>query len=242
MSLTHPCFFRDTYVERKPGESPNDRNDRAIRVATSWYTTHLSASQPKAKNKHISMVLLTDDADNCQKAKAEGLIASTGMFKRLCIYVPAAKFPFNLRVSFFPFRLNFSVSDYVSSLEDAPTLLDKVSKRDVSFEGGAKEPLFPLHLSPKEIQDRLKAGKLHQGTFLASRENFLEGSVNVEGFEKFVSIRITQISKKFANLQSFSPEIHIVKLILFLWLDPCPRSCWLEQGSGWGHCGTGTLA
>lgn len=25
-----------TYVERLPGESPNDRNDRAIRVATNW--------------------------------------------------------------------------------------------------------------------------------------------------------------------------------------------------------------
>ncbi|XP_034253802.1 exosome complex exonuclease RRP44 [Thrips palmi] len=149
---------KDTYVERKPGETANDRNDRAIRVATSWYATHLSGSQPKAKNKHVSMVLLTDDADNCQKAKAEGLIAST-------------------------------VYDYVKSLQDAPTLLDKLSKKDGVFEGGSKEPLFPLHLSPKEIQDGLKAGKLHQGTFLASRENFLEGSVNVEGFEKFILVQ-----------------------------------------------------
>lgn len=149
---------KDTYVERKPGESANDRNDRAIRVATAWYATHLSTSQPKAKNKHVSVVLLTDDAANCQKAKEEGLIAST-------------------------------VYDYVSSLEDAPTLLDKLSQRDVTFEGGSKEPLFPLHLSPKEIQDGLKAGKLHQGTFLPSRENFLEGSVNVEGFEKFILVQ-----------------------------------------------------
>lgn len=27
---------RDTYVKEEPGESPNDRNDRAIRVATKW--------------------------------------------------------------------------------------------------------------------------------------------------------------------------------------------------------------
>jgi exosome complex exonuclease DIS3/RRP44 len=29
---------RDTYVERLPGESANDRNDRAIRVSCQWYS------------------------------------------------------------------------------------------------------------------------------------------------------------------------------------------------------------
>ena len=74
----HPCF-RDTYIERKAGESVNDRNDRAIRVATAWYASHLAQSQPKPKNKNISLVLLTDDAANCKKAKEEGLLASTGV-------------------------------------------------------------------------------------------------------------------------------------------------------------------
>ena len=27
----------ETYVERRPGESANDRNDRAIRRAAAWY-------------------------------------------------------------------------------------------------------------------------------------------------------------------------------------------------------------
>lgn len=149
---------KDTYVERKAGESVNDRNDRAIRVATAWYASHLAPSQPKGKNKHVSIVLLTDDAANRQKAKDEGLISC-------------------------------SVHDYVSSLENAPALLDKLSKRNFVLEGNSKEPLFPLHLSPKEIQDGIKAGKLLQGTFLASRENFLEGSVNVEGYEKFILVQ-----------------------------------------------------
>lgn len=34
-----PC--RETYVQQEEGESPNDRNDRAIRVATQWYTKRL---------------------------------------------------------------------------------------------------------------------------------------------------------------------------------------------------------
>jgi hypothetical protein len=27
---------RDTFIKAEPGESPNDRNDRAIRVAAKW--------------------------------------------------------------------------------------------------------------------------------------------------------------------------------------------------------------
>ncbi len=71
-------LFRDTYVERKAGESVNDRNDRAIRVATAWYASHLAPSQPKGKNRHISIVLLTDDAANRQKSKDQGLISCSG--------------------------------------------------------------------------------------------------------------------------------------------------------------------
>ena len=32
--------FKGTYIDRLPGESPNDRNDRAIRVAAKWYVSH----------------------------------------------------------------------------------------------------------------------------------------------------------------------------------------------------------
>ena len=31
---------QETYVEREPGESANDRNDRAIRVSCSWFKDH----------------------------------------------------------------------------------------------------------------------------------------------------------------------------------------------------------
>jgi exosome complex exonuclease DIS3/RRP44 len=32
---------RETYTSHRPGESPNDRNDRAIRLSTLWYAKHL---------------------------------------------------------------------------------------------------------------------------------------------------------------------------------------------------------
>ena len=64
--------FRDTYIERKPHETANDRNDRAIRTAALWYKDHLIGSE-------IQIVLLTNDKENLSKAKADGLQAYTGI-------------------------------------------------------------------------------------------------------------------------------------------------------------------
>lgn len=58
--------FRATFVKALPGESVNDRNDRAIRVAAAWYAKLL----PKTP-----VLLVTNDADNLRKAKLEGLNA-----------------------------------------------------------------------------------------------------------------------------------------------------------------------
>lgn len=79
----------------------------------------------------------------------------------------------------------FSVRDYVKSLIETPHLQDKLSLKEYVVENNA--PLYPPHLTLVQIHDGIKNGKLSQGSFVASRENFLEGSVNVEGFEKFVS-------------------------------------------------------
>ena len=63
-------FQKDTYLGREPGETANERNDRAIRRTVTWYKEHLTKIDSKLK-----AVLLTDDNDCCQKAKKEGLIA-----------------------------------------------------------------------------------------------------------------------------------------------------------------------
>lgn len=55
-------------MERVPGENINDRNDRAIRVATNWYNKHLNVDGQK-----ILIVLLTDDLDNKKKAEEENI-------------------------------------------------------------------------------------------------------------------------------------------------------------------------
>jgi exosome complex exonuclease DIS3/RRP44 len=151
------CNCSDTYIERLPKESSNDRNDRAIRKAATWYANHLKKSQKERNSKKVKIVLLTDDADNRKKAGDEGIVA-------------------------------FSVRDYVKSLTETPHLQDKLSLKEYGSENNA--PLYPPHLTLVQIHDGIKNGKLYQGSFVASRENFLEGSVNVECFEKFVSKRL----------------------------------------------------
>lgn len=65
-------FIRDTYTEREPGETPNDRNDRAIRVCARWYNQHL-----QKQGIQIQTVLLTDDAGNKSKAIEEKIPVQT---------------------------------------------------------------------------------------------------------------------------------------------------------------------
>uniref|UniRef100_A0A671TQ79 DIS3 homolog, exosome endoribonuclease and 3'-5' exoribonuclease n=1 Tax=Sparus aurata TaxID=8175 RepID=A0A671TQ79_SPAAU len=63
---------RETFIEREPGESANDRNDRAIRMASKWYSQHLKTSETGADG--LKVVLLTNDQGNKQKAEDNGLL------------------------------------------------------------------------------------------------------------------------------------------------------------------------
>ncbi|PHH74931.1 hypothetical protein CDD80_2742 [Ophiocordyceps camponoti-rufipedis] len=67
-------FRQETYVNRNPGESVNDRNDRAVRLAVKWYGEHLARTKAK---KLPAIVMLSDDRDNVRKAREQGLDAST---------------------------------------------------------------------------------------------------------------------------------------------------------------------
>ncbi|XP_057964158.1 exosome complex exonuclease RRP44 homolog A [Malania oleifera] len=60
---------KDTYVKGMDGESPNDRNDRAIRVAAQWYQSHLGSG--------MRVLLITNDRENKRKATEEGISAET---------------------------------------------------------------------------------------------------------------------------------------------------------------------
>ena len=57
-------------MERGQQEKTNDRNDRAIRVASQWYSEHL--------NRKVLIVLLTNDVANRETARNEGIVSYSG--------------------------------------------------------------------------------------------------------------------------------------------------------------------
>lgn len=69
-------FRLETYVARNPGETVNDRNDRAVRRAVRWYAEHLA--QTKAK-KVPAVVMLSNDRENLRKAREEDGIAAASL-------------------------------------------------------------------------------------------------------------------------------------------------------------------
>ncbi|OZJ01556.1 hypothetical protein BZG36_05343 [Bifiguratus adelaidae] len=63
---------RNTYAEKIPSETPNDRNDRAIRIAARWYKEHI-----REQGHDIDVILLSDDKGNRAKAEEDGVMTSS---------------------------------------------------------------------------------------------------------------------------------------------------------------------
>ncbi len=150
---------KETYIERKGDESANDRNDRSIRVATKWYNEHLSQGMKVSVTPKV--VLLTNDRANCEKAREMGLDA-------------------------------YTVYEYTKSLVSTPSLLDRLAKSssdesEASLRKG--RIIYPEHLALSVIQTGLKSGRFLQGSFQGSRENYLEGYVNVPSMEQWVLVQ-----------------------------------------------------
>ena len=154
-------FRRETYVVRQQGESINDRNDRAVRQAVSWYAEHLQQAVKSTKRTYQApaIIMLSDDKDNLRKARSEKITAS-------------------------------SLSDYVSGLEDADCLLDMIntSRGEQMSKSSAAEQIYPDHFNVSRMMTGIKAGTLHQGIFNVSPYNYLEGTVHVPAFEKALLI------------------------------------------------------
>ncbi|CAL4156656.1 unnamed protein product, partial [Meganyctiphanes norvegica] len=85
----------------------------------------------------------------------------------------------------------YTVHEYVSSLKDAPGLLDKVAQaqEDMEEDASIQRFIYEPHWSNEKIRAGLKSGKLRQGSLKTSRSNYLEANIMVEGFEKSVLIQ-----------------------------------------------------
>ncbi|KAM9808765.1 exosome complex exonuclease RRP44 [Syngnathus typhle] len=176
---------RETFIEREPGESANDRNDRAIRVAAKWYTEHL------AKPDEPKVVLLTNDVANKQKAQESGLLV-------------------------------YKFEEYVKGLIANPELVDRLAlSNDEKSDITGSKVLFPEHLPLARIQAGIKSGTFHQGTFKASRDNYLEAKVFIQNNEEDGTEVLIQ------GLQNLNRAVHqdVVAVQLL------PRSQWVAPSS-----------
>lgn len=78
-------FHAETHVQREQGESINDRNDRAIRVAVKWYQNHIQlATRATSRTAHPpAILLLSNDVQNVQKAKETSILAFSCKFSEI---------------------------------------------------------------------------------------------------------------------------------------------------------------
>ncbi|XP_019715873.1 exosome complex exonuclease RRP44-like [Hippocampus comes] len=176
---------RETFIEREPGESANDRNDRAIRVAAKWYSEHL------AKPDDPKLVLLTNDVANKQKAQESGLLV-------------------------------YKFEEYVKGLIANPELVDRLAlSNDDKNDIASSRVLFPEHLPLSRIQAGIKSGSFLQGTFKASRDNYLEAKVFIQKDEEDGTEVLIQ------GLQHLNRAVHqdVVAVQLL------PRSQWAAPSS-----------
>ena len=142
-------FHRETHVERQPGESPNDRNDRAIRRAVEWYAAQLAGEE-------VEVLLLTNDAENKRKALDAGLKAQS-------IHAHVRSLP---------------EADELSDLLAGDDRQEGGGGGEASASdggGGAKRQKgairYAAHLPLSQLTKGVAAGELHQGKLHVNRHN-----------------------------------------------------------------------
>ncbi|KAL2609132.1 hypothetical protein R1flu_027705 [Riccia fluitans] len=150
---------RETYIKGLAGESPNDRNDRAIRVASKWYHAHLG---PTSK-----IVLVTDDAENRRRALAEGIVALS-VHEYVQTLGNAELLDLIIRTG----------SEEAQTTGDAEDL--RPSKRKV---------IYPEHKLMSEITSGLHKGIYHQGKLRVNRYNGFEATVSSESIGEEILIQ-----------------------------------------------------
>ena len=105
----------------------------------------------------------------------------------------------------------YTVHEYADSLSEHPALVDRLSKCGFDNDDQSKDKLlYPEHLALSTIQSGVKSGKYLQGVFQGSRENYLEGFVNVSSLEKFVLVQGLQHLNR-----SVHEDVNVVAIELF---------------------------
>ncbi|CAJ0921426.1 unnamed protein product [Ranitomeya imitator] len=132
-------------------EQGENANDRNDRAIRTATQWYGKHLKKSANLKNLQVLLITNDRGNKEKAVQEGIVA-------------------------------FTCEEYIKSLIANPELVDRlacVSDEKNDIESG--RIIFSEHLPLSKLQQGIKSGIYVQGTFRASRDNFLEATVWVHG-------------------------------------------------------------
>lgn len=156
---------QETYIGKgEAGESPNDRNDRAIRRAAKWYSE-------KLKDK-MTVILLTNDVDSRKKAQEDGLDARGVM---------------NYAKSF-----STDAPELVDLVAASSAAGEGEEEAGGGSRPTKRKKIYDEHKAINDILAGLKSGIYHQGSLRVSRFNPFEGWVGSEsiGSDILISGRV----------------------------------------------------
>lgn len=156
---------RETHITNEAAETPNDRNDRAIRRVAEWYQKE---HRPKNSDKWPLVILLTNDRENKRRAIEED----------------------NLRCM----SLGDYIKAIPSALKDDHIrfLLERFDSFEGEEEDGREEESkAPEHLSLSVLKELIRDGKAYQGVLQCSAYSHLEGSVSTGLSGELASIRVS---------------------------------------------------
>eukprot|EP00210_Caulerpa_lentillifera_P005441 g5203.t1 len=155
---------RNTYITHQSGESDNDRNDRAIRVAAKWYADLLGGK--------MNVVLLTNDVNNRFKAQRElGLIAKS--------VVEYAKSRTDCKEL-------YDIAQIWA--QDSEMEIDDHEIHDNSKKQ-CRRGFYTEHKPMSELNIGIQQGLYHQGTLEMSRNSWYCGTVESDFIIKIVGVK-----------------------------------------------------
>jgi exosome complex exonuclease DIS3/RRP44 len=135
-------------------ESDNDRNDRAIRLATAWYQKHL---KDIFENDVVDAILVTNDAGNREKAIKEDSLNA-----------------FHIRslAEFIPLELGrLGIQDMLDAKSSEFDEIKNSTDHASDFE-------YPEHLNESVLKEGVACGRLFRGTLQVSPFNPFKGSIS----------------------------------------------------------------
>ncbi|CAK8993727.1 unnamed protein product, partial [Durusdinium trenchii] len=178
-------FFRETYVERLPQESQNDRNDRAIRRVAHWYRRHIVGPE---------VLLLTDDKACKAKAVDDGLTA-----------LRAAEFIERMRPKFPEAGEKLALRDDEDAEKPATATPRGGAQKRKSLINSTDGSVYPAHLKGSEVEQGLKERRLFQGLLRMHMNTCMHGTVTCAGSEEI------EVSGRLALNRAIDGDVVVVE-------------------------------